>query len=230
MTDYQNLGSILSQKRQLLDLTLEDVQNKTGIKASFLKALEQEKFNELPPEVYVQGYLKSISKLYGLELARVARLYKEERGFRPTQTDPAKIQTEINTKAVMTPKSLAGALTLAIFLGALVFLGSQIRALTGAPKLTVDTPKAQEQILADTVTVSGTSEPGTTVTINNQPVSLNNDGTFSQNVRLTLGENEIIVKSLNRFNKSAEVKRRVVVGLPADPKVLGAEKTPGTPK
>lgn len=223
MTDYQNLGAILSQKRQLLDLTLEEVQIKTGIKSSFLKALENGKWSELPPEVYVQGYLKSISKLYGLELAKVVRLYKEEQEFKPIKTDPAKIQTEINTKVSVTPRSLAGVAALALFLLAIGFLGGQIRALTGAPKLTVTNPRGDEQILADSVVVAGRTEPGTTVTINNEPVAVNNDGSFSQNLHLTLGENEIIVKSLNRFNKSSEVKRRVVVGLPTNAEILGAE-------
>jgi cytoskeletal protein RodZ len=222
----RSLGEVLIQKRTLLDLSLEDVQKKTGIKAEYVGALENGKLADLPAPVYVHGYLKSLSRLYGLELSKLLNAYKEEEGLRrPWLRYDDHRQTQINDQFLkLTPKNVTTAAFLVVFLLIFGYMAGQIRGLRSAPELSLEKPTANFQTSADSVEVTGRTEPGAVVTVNNQIIHVEADGTFRLNLHMSLGENELVVRSLNRFNRHSEVRRRVIVGISAAPEVLGEEK------
>ena len=206
----------------LLDLSLEEVHAKTKIHLSYLKALESGRYHELPSSVYVQGYLKTLSRLYSLELSKLLELYQEEHlVVTPNKQLDIRPQSFVTPSFAVTPRTITTTLLSIGFLSILGILGWQVAHITSAPKLTVETPKEGEALPTNNIEVVGHTVPGSELTINNESVPLKSDGSFQQTIYLTLGENQIIIRSSNQFNKSSIVERRVVVSPVAEPNILG---------
>jgi cytoskeletal protein RodZ len=70
-------GLLLAQVRQARGLTLERISDITKINIFYLRAFENEKYADLPADVYVRGYLRQITNLLGLDSQRVVPSYLE---------------------------------------------------------------------------------------------------------------------------------------------------------
>ena len=84
------IGSSLRQARQHRGLELADVERETRIRAKYLAALEDERFEVLPGQAYVRGFMRTYADFLGLN----ANLYVDEYNerFAPPEEDAAPIQ------------------------------------------------------------------------------------------------------------------------------------------
>lgn len=84
---------------------------------------------------------------------------------------------------------------------------------TVPPVLTIDTPTDNIVTNQDTVTVSGTTNDATsgpvTVKVNDVPVTVEEDGTFTYEFTLSEGENTITIVATDAVGKSTTVVRHV---------------------
>jgi len=80
--DEQNrsVGMILRETRESRGLTLEDVAKVTRIGKGYLTDLEEEKFDKLPSEAYVKGFLRVYSAYLGLPEKEIIALYEKKVG------------------------------------------------------------------------------------------------------------------------------------------------------
>jgi cytoskeletal protein RodZ len=60
----ETLGEYLSEIRLQFNFTLEEVAQKTGLYEKFIYYIEQGKYQLLPPDVYVLGFLKKLATVY----------------------------------------------------------------------------------------------------------------------------------------------------------------------
>ena len=77
-----SLGKILQDARVSAGLTVKDVEAETRIRSSYLEALEQDRFGELPPPVYVRAYLRNLSNLFNLDKKMLEELLQLHYGDR----------------------------------------------------------------------------------------------------------------------------------------------------
>lgn len=61
-----NIGSALRRRRQELNLSIEEVAEKTKIRKTYILAIEEERFEELPGKVYVIGFLQNYARFLDL--------------------------------------------------------------------------------------------------------------------------------------------------------------------
>ncbi|MGZ4395690.1 MAG: helix-turn-helix domain-containing protein [Gaiellaceae bacterium] len=61
------IGNTLREARLRLGLSLTDAQKATKIRARYLEALEQERFDVLPAPAYARGFLRSYADLLGVD-------------------------------------------------------------------------------------------------------------------------------------------------------------------
>jgi cytoskeleton protein RodZ len=64
---FQEIGKRLSQRRELLGLSLEDVERHTHLRARYLKALETGSLQGLPSPVQGRGMLKNYASFLGMD-------------------------------------------------------------------------------------------------------------------------------------------------------------------
>jgi cytoskeleton protein RodZ len=69
-----NIGSSLQDARTRQDLGFEEMEQRTKVRAKYLRLLEDERFDQLPGHAYTKGFLQVYADALGLD----GRLYVEE--------------------------------------------------------------------------------------------------------------------------------------------------------
>ncbi len=75
------LGSHLKATRKELGFTLEEVAEETKIAIYVLRAMEADRWDTLPAEVFIKGFLRSYAEVLGLDPQEVLERYCRESGL-----------------------------------------------------------------------------------------------------------------------------------------------------
>ncbi len=73
------LGERLRSAREAAGLGLSDLASRTHVRRSYLEALEEGRYGELPEDVYARNFLRLYAQAVGLDVAPLAELYARER-------------------------------------------------------------------------------------------------------------------------------------------------------
>jgi len=72
----QEFGKYLKTEREAKGITLEQIEQETRIRLTYLQAIEDGEFNKLPGEFYCRTYIRSYAKAIGLDEAEVLAKYE----------------------------------------------------------------------------------------------------------------------------------------------------------
>ncbi|QQS22863.1 DUF4115 domain-containing protein [bacterium] len=219
----ETLGEYLYSIRQHLGLTIEEVGQKTGIFEKFISALEEGKYQVLPPDVYVLGFLKKMAELYRISCEDITEQFKKEKGitlesFREKIT-PKKGWQALVSQISITPAFLTIASGLVLGVGAFAYILFQALSVNHTPSLTILEPRSDTVLQGSSVVVKGKTEPGITVSVNSQNVLVQSDGSFETTLGVAPGQKDVRFGATNRFGK----QKHELVSLRIDdvPKVAG---------
>ena len=202
------VGQILSQARNRKKLTLEQVEKATRIRLKFLVALEKDELTKLPPGTFTKGFIKNYAAFLGLPVDDTLAFYRR-------QVNEKVSPLPVRNPAPPTPKSPLLSLSLTsigVFIMVVLFFIYLVYSYfryAGAPALNLNSPSKNAVVSEEQIEVSGKTDPDATLTINNQPVSLNENGSFSTKVTLTPGLNTITVVSSNKFHRQTTLTRNL---------------------
>jgi cytoskeletal protein RodZ len=205
------LGQRLHQKRLQRKQSLEEIAQVLKIKASFLAAIERGDFHKLPSPAYAQGFVRNYASYLGLSKAETTVLFKrefDEKKAMKVLPDSMVKTKEFPIKRLRIQQSVL--LFIFFILVVLGYLFFQYRAAFLPPSLSVTTPSAGSKT-SQTVAVSGTTDSNATVTINGDPVTVSNNGSFEKTITLFPGNTTISIKATNRFGKTSSVQRTINV-------------------
>jgi cytoskeletal protein RodZ len=76
----ETVGTFLRRLRESRALTLEAVALETRISVMYLRQIEQNRFEALPGEVFVRGFLRAYARAVGVDPARVILAYERRHG------------------------------------------------------------------------------------------------------------------------------------------------------
>jgi cytoskeletal protein RodZ len=74
-----SIGSFLKRQRELRHMSLAEVSRVTRITAPTLESIESDRFDELPGEVFVRGFLRSYAQTVGVDPDEVLARYASSR-------------------------------------------------------------------------------------------------------------------------------------------------------
>lgn len=205
------IGQRLQNERIKKGLSIEDVAKATKIRASFLQALEKGDYKHLPSSAYIQGFIKIYAEFLNLPIKETMALFRREFNER-------EFLDVLPESFTTSPQPLhgfrLGQTTIFIALALLFICGFifyQYRAAFFDPQLSVINPKENAVISSPIVTVAGQTEQNTTTTIDDTPVFIDKNGSFSKDVPLLAGSNTITVKTVNNFGRKSTIIRHVLV-------------------
>lgn len=120
------IGLVLRSRRQELGLSLEKIAEATKIRKSYLDALEEERFEDLPGRVYVVGFIQNYARFLGLPAEPLLEALGEERHAAPRK-EKTLAMGEMRTLGKGTPLSsplrwLIGLILLVLLLVAAFYL------------------------------------------------------------------------------------------------------------
>jgi cytoskeleton protein RodZ len=126
--DEVSLGRLLKRSREERHIGLDEAFRATMIRRHILEALENDRWDELPPEVFVKGFLKTYAGFLGLDRKRVLELYEEVSSLEKVKSEPM--------KQVSPPKrrwqwGLVAALLAVAFIASITFLSRKDISIVG---------------------------------------------------------------------------------------------------
>lgn len=225
------VGSVLKKERTRKKYSLDDISTATKIQRQYLEALESNDFSKFSSPVFAKGFLQNYAKFLDLNASRLLALYRRSVGEAP-QLEIKDASVPLKSPAfVFTPRIIiimvVGLLVAATF----SYLIYQFYQFQRPPVLEVIYPKGNVTVGQEQVEIKGKTEPGIFVTINDEPVIVKEDGTFSSKVSLDPGTNTIIVKAKHPDNTGspATVVRNIEYKTATSPTPASSPSTTPTP-
>ncbi|KKP69011.1 MAG: hypothetical protein UR66_C0002G0068 [Candidatus Moranbacteria bacterium GW2011_GWE1_35_17] len=199
------LGEKMRRARAEKRIGLPEIAKNTKIQLEYLEFLENGDYNKLPANVYVKGFLKSFADYLGINEEYLIKSFNKEKsiqqniaGNNAEKHTPNKINLY---KFSITPKIISIFFVSLFFVVLSVYLFKNLNNFVSNPELLIINP-ATDSVINDTkVLVKGKTDAGNELFINNQPVLVDDEGVFSENIILREGKNVIMIRSVNQFNK-----------------------------
>lgn len=204
----KNISDILREEREKQGISIADVVNTTKIKKSFITAIEQGRFEELPSDTYAMGFVKNYAQFLGISEDRAAALLRREYETKRIEVLPRFRKTNRPVRKLIL-RSPRGYLILAVGMVVLSYVIYQFSFLLFGPKLVVTSPKMGEVVASSIARVEGKTDPYATVSINREGVYVDIAGNFKKAVYVYTGKNKIEVIAKNRYGK--ETKKEIIV-------------------
>lgn len=194
-------------------VSLPELSKRTRIRTEHLEALEENDFAHLPAATFVKGYVRIYARLFGFDpeplLALLRRDYKES--ARGTLIPREFLKGVKRQRFKLQPVTVVVILVATAALTIFSYLTWQWWELQRPPRLLVTTPAVFAEV-GPVVVVEGETDLDAQVHVNEQPVSLQPDGTFRIEVPMvTEGLSTIVVESVNARERVTRVERRVQV-------------------
>ena len=76
--ETSNFGSVLREARERRAISLADVARKTKLSRASLELLEEGRLEDLPPDVFVRGFIRSYARSVGLRESEPLDLFEQE--------------------------------------------------------------------------------------------------------------------------------------------------------
>lgn len=207
----RTIGQILKQERERKFYTLEEIEKATKIRIELLEALEAGQYNKLPPQTFVQGFIKNYGKFLKLDPEKLMAVFRREfaEGKHPPRILDSFSNPVDKKRFRLTPAKVLGTVILGMVVIFFAYLWFEYSFLVGGPFLEVTQPVNQYSTNLSSVTVSGKTDPESKVSINDQEISVDLAGNFSQEIKLSNSINTIIVTSVSKTGKVTKIERTV---------------------
>jgi cytoskeletal protein RodZ len=202
------IGQIIKIARVKKKLSFKKLEEITKIRASFIESIENEKWNNLPAFPTVSGFVKSISAPLGINEKMATAILKRDYPPKKLSINP---KPNIPARFAWSPKLTFAVGTAAIVLMVLGYLGFQYLRFISPPDLTVDSPKENQIVSGNSVTVFGSTDSDVKITVNDQPVLVDQDGKFSVDIGITQTTKEIDIVAVSRSGKERTISRKITV-------------------
>jgi cytoskeletal protein RodZ len=203
----KTIGQLLKDARDARGYSLVRLENITKIKINFIEAIEKEQWNILPPFPTVLGFVKNIAMALDINDKTAAAILKRDYPPKKLTISP---KPDIKTKFSWSPKLtfiVAVSIIVLLFFGYLIL---QYVRFMSPPTLSIDSPKQDQVINGNSVLVFGSTNIDSKITINNQPVLIDENGKFSTDLAITSDTKEIDIVATSRSGKMTEVKRTIL--------------------
>ncbi|MFZ5424518.1 MAG: helix-turn-helix domain-containing protein [Patescibacteria group bacterium] len=203
------VGELLRSQREKKKLTLDDIHKFIKIHPKFLLALEEGNYSVFSDKVHAKGFLKNYAEFLDLNVDEVLAFWRREYGGEFDKKTTSKgaefdLKPLHSTKLAFTPGVIFAFLSIILVLGFFGYLFFQYSTYSGAPNLEVYTPENNAVVSSDLVDITGLAERDSVLSINNQRVVLNTDGSFATTLKLNEGLNTLNIRVVNNLGRETE--------------------------
>jgi len=154
-----SLGSVIRQARIDAGLSIDDLSERTSIRAGLLKEIESDDFTKCGGETYARGHLRNIAPLIKMDSQLLLELYENEQSMQPRRIQEMLAENNVMTnpvdKKTISWKTLAG-----ISLSTLALLAAVQIIISNSKTTTVTNPE---------VVASESATPQPSLTAESQP-------------------------------------------------------------
>jgi cytoskeletal protein RodZ len=158
-----SLGSVIRQARIDAGLSIDDLSERTSIRAGLLKEIESDDFTKCGGETYARGHLRNIAPLIKMDSQLLLELYENEQSMQPRRIQEMLAENNVMTnpvdKKTISWKTLAG-----ISLSTLTLLAAVQIIISNSKTTTVTNPEV-------VASESATPQPSMTSEVQSTPAA-----------------------------------------------------------
>ena len=179
----QSLGERLeAARKRRTSLSLDEIAQKINVQKEHLYYLEKGKYNKLPADVYVYGYLKSYTKFLRINFSSIVKIYNKERNIedRINSFKKNKKKPTYTVPFVITSGMIKVFFIFLVVFGIVFYLWYQVSGLSRPPKLVIYNLDQDKTVKEETITVFGQSDLDSDIKINDQPIFVDSEGNFKE--------------------------------------------------
>jgi len=197
------LGEMLKCGRETKNMTIEEAEAGSKVKAKFLISLERDDWGDLPSSVHVRGFVMAYSKFLGIDLVDVLKLFdREKKLYKKELVHNLSYKKSIkDLPIIITPKLLGYFAVVVLVVAFFGYISYQVRGFAGTPDLKITEPGNNEILDADSIEIRGIADNDAVLKINQEIVPITNDGHFASDLKLHRGVNVIKVEAINKAKK-----------------------------
>lgn len=200
----KTVGEVLSQARKKKRISISSLSGKTKIKERFLRAIEEERWSELPDFAVTQGFVRNFAKTVGVDEKFAAALLRRDFPQAPTKKGRFPEIKVGEPPVFWTPKTTIFVISLLIVGIIGIYLTRQYLIFAAPPPLEILQPRQNEIINGITLEVKGKTNPEAQVLVNGSPVLVDEKGIFQTKLTLSAGEQKVIIEAVSRSGKRTE--------------------------
>ena len=209
------VGECLKKRREDIGITLKQISERLKVRESNLEYLENNKYDKLPPDVYVKGFIKGYCEVVDCSFEKMLNLYNIERGIGDKLQ---KIKPKNKTKKtslsgnypILTPKIITLIFSIIVVFVVGYYLWYQISSFSSTPYLFVSNPLNDQIINNAEIKISGQTEEDVIIRINGEDIFVDPTGHFSETIFLKFGNNILEIEAVNKFNKKSLEVRNII--------------------
>jgi len=204
----RTIGKAIKEFRAKKRYSVTKLSKETRIKESFIRAIENEKWSDLPDYPVVSGFVRKIAGSLGVAEEQALGLLR--RDYPPIKI-PINPKPDVSDKFTWSPRKtfVAGAtLVILMVIGYLVF---QYSRFTGEPKLIVDAPQQEQVVNTGFLKVTGKTDSDAIIRVNNQTAIVNADGFFDTEIEVFEGTQSVKIVATSRAGKESIIERKISV-------------------
>lgn len=204
-----SVGNRLQDERLRKNISLEKVSAATKIKVKFLKDIEDGNYSNIPSG-YATPFVRNYAKYLGLPEKETIALFRREFDTeKQLGVLPQGMSEDLTRGKLKIRRGMVLLCGIFILLG--IFIIYQYRAALFNPPVTITVPKENAQISSATVQIIGKTQPDSTVLINGETASIDNEGNFKKEILLFPGASTIEITATNRFGRQTTIVRHIDV-------------------
>lgn len=206
------LGETLKKEREKARISLERAAGALKVGKDYLINIENDYYEELPPDVYIKGFLKNYARLLELDENEVIKTYQKQKNITQQRTEvqkEKKKKRKMVSKLVITPQLVFGVISIIFLVAIAIYFFKAAENFSNPPLLEIEKPLENETVNEERITIKGKTSPESVLKINGQLINLDKSGAFAAEITLMEGLNKIEIKAKNKFDK--EIKKDIVV-------------------
>ncbi len=202
------VGQILRTTREKKNLSLQQVEKHSRIRAKFLQALEENNWSSFSSKIYITGLIKNYSKFLGLDENKMLAFFRRDY----ERSEETRFRQRISTRSLMPEtRTVIYVGLFIVFLLFSVYFGYQIKIYLTPPKVTVVSPQKSTFRSTSRIQVIGRTEKEATISIFGDRVYQNKDGVFEYSFPLKKGKNELVIEVTGANGKKTVYKKTFVL-------------------
>lgn len=206
------VGELLKKKRLERKFTLADVERETRIKDTFIRSLEEGRYDKLPGPSYAQGFLKNYAEFLGLDTNVILPLFRREYDSRREQELlPGRLGFTRRLPVKRTRFTILALIVSLLVLALVSYFIFQYKDFLGSPNLRLTKPVENQIIEGDSVIITGKTDRDASLFINDKAVAVGENGSFEYAISVFSPEFTINVIAKNRSGRQTQLTRTIKV-------------------